>query len=69
MVRIAAEHKLPVENLLAPDTLRRLAWEPPDPIDPGTVTAALRRLGAREWQVGLTLEVLLAGLVEPVTLR
>jgi len=51
---IAAEHRLPVENLLAPDSVRRLCWTPPEPTDAETVAAFLRDLGAREWQVGLT---------------
>ena len=39
------------ENLLAPDTVRRLAWQPPQPLEPGAVGDALRGLGAREWQI------------------
>jgi ribonuclease D len=51
---IAEVNRLPVENLLAPDTLRRLAWDPPTPIDTDTVTLALSGYGARSWQVELT---------------
>ena len=51
---LAAAHRLPVENLLPPDALRRLAWEPPAPVTPETVTAALTGYGARPWQAGLT---------------
>jgi len=51
---IAAEHDLPTENLLAPDAVRRVAWQPPAPLSIDTVTAALRRHGARSWQVALT---------------
>lgn len=51
---IAEEHRLPVENLLAPDSVRRLCWTPPDPLDAGRVADFLRALGAREWQIGLT---------------
>jgi ribonuclease D len=47
-----------VENLLSPDALRRLAWEPPVPATTETITAALRASGARPWQAELT-----AGLV------
>lgn len=43
---------LPQENLLAPDTVRRLCWEPPAELTEATVRRALRRLGAREWQIG-----------------
>ncbi|GAA2529918.1 HRDC domain-containing protein [Pilimelia columellifera] len=55
---------LPPENLITPDTVRRLAWMPPDEISKETVAAELRGLGAREWQVKLIaadLAVALAG--------
>jgi ribonuclease D len=51
---IAAAHRLPVENLLVPDALRRLAWEPPTPATPETITGTLAGYGARPWQTGLT---------------
>ena len=51
---LAAELRLPVENLLSPDTIRRLAWGPPDPVTEVSVTTALLGYGARRWQVALT---------------
>ncbi|HSK26770.1 MAG TPA: HRDC domain-containing protein [Jiangellales bacterium] len=51
---VAAAHSVPVENLLAPETLRRVAWTPPTPVDDDSVAAALRERGARSWQVRLT---------------
>ena len=51
---VAERHNLPVENLLTPDTVRRLSWSPPDPVTPETVIAALEQAGARRWQVQLT---------------
>jgi ribonuclease D len=51
----ATEFNLPVENLLSPDTVRRLAWSPPRPAD---VEVFLREHGAREWQIRLTLPLL-----------
>jgi len=51
---IADEHRLPTENLLAPDTVRRLAWQPPDPPTEAEVRAVLVEHGARRWQVALT---------------
>jgi ribonuclease D len=53
---IAEANRLPVENLLAPDTLRRLSWDPPQPADTETVSLALSGYGARPWQVDLTAE-------------
>jgi len=42
---------LPVENLITPDTLRRVAWSPPAVPDEASVGAALLELGARPWQI------------------
>ncbi len=53
---IAESHAVPVENLLAPETLRRVAWEPPEPLTTHAVAARLRERGAREWQIALTAE-------------
>ncbi|WP_432497709.1 HRDC domain-containing protein [Kineococcus gypseus] len=50
---IAERHAVPVENLLQPDALRRLAWQPPEPPDTASVAAVLRARGARRWQVEL----------------
>ncbi|MGI4896722.1 MAG: HRDC domain-containing protein, partial [Janthinobacterium lividum] len=61
---IAAEHELPVENLLQPDALRRLAWAPPVPLDVTGVRTALQERGARTWQTDLVVEPLLAALVQ-----
>jgi ribonuclease D len=51
---LADEHTLPAENLLPPDVVRRLAWQPPDPPGVAEVAADLAAHGARSWQVGLT---------------
>ena len=51
---LAAELDVPVENLLTPDYVRRLAWSPPDPLSADSVDAALAELGARPWQRRLT---------------
>ena len=51
---LADEHSLPTENLLQPDAVRRLAWQPPDPANPEDVATELATYGARPWQVELT---------------
>jgi ribonuclease D len=51
---LADEHTVPAENLLPPDVVRRLAWQPPEPPDPEAVAADLAAHGARPWQVELT---------------
>ncbi|MGB9373317.1 MAG: ribonuclease D, partial [Jiangellales bacterium] len=63
---IASANTVPVENLLTPDTLRRLLWEPPDDVSGVAVADRLRALGAREWQVSLVAETLATVLAEPV---
>jgi ribonuclease D len=59
---LAERRTLPLENLLSPDLVRRLAWRPPAPLDEDHVTAALAAGGARRWQIALPAPVLLADL-------
>ena len=51
---VAEANTVPVENLLAPDALRRLSWDPPQLRDTETVGLALAGYGARPWQIELT---------------
>jgi ribonuclease D len=60
--RLAAEHEVLAQNLLAGDVVRRLAWQPPDPLGVDAVGVALAGLGARPWQVALTAAPLAAAL-------
>ena len=61
---VAAEHGLPAENLISPDAVRRLSWEPPDPATPAAVAALLTSYGARPWQAQLTAGPLASALSE-----
>ncbi|OOC54444.1 3'-5' exonuclease [Nocardiopsis sinuspersici] len=61
---IAEDVVMPTENLLLPDTVRRLAWAPPQTVDPDTVGDFLRERGAREWQIALTAQPLATALDE-----
>jgi ribonuclease D len=63
---VAEEHGLPVENVLTPDYLRTICFEPPA-FDLESVSNALRALGAREWQVELTGQLIVDGLIASVT--
>jgi ribonuclease D len=60
----AEELRMPQENLLTPDTVRRVCWQPPESRTEQEVVSALRALGAREWQIeqtaGLLTEALTA---------
>jgi ribonuclease D len=51
---LADEHNLPAENLLQPDAVRRLSWQPPFDISATSVAGELVGYGARPWQVELT---------------
>lgn len=55
---IAEHHNVPTENLISPQLVRNLAWEPPADLTVESVSATLRAQGARAWQVGLIAEQL-----------
>ncbi|WP_314613522.1 ribonuclease D [Streptomyces stackebrandtii] len=59
---LAEELNLPQENLITPDTVRRVCWEPPSPADATGVAAALAGHGARRWQVELVTPLLVEAL-------
>lgn len=61
---VAAEREIPLENLLTPDHLRRLAWNPPVVVDAVTVGATLATLGARPWQIDATAQLIAQAFVE-----
>lgn len=57
---LAEEMSIPLENLLTPELLRRLAWSPPAVIDADSIGAALAEQGARRWQIDATAEAIAA---------
>jgi ribonuclease D len=69
LATLAEQHTIPLENLLTPDTARRLAWDPPG-TDVEAVARFLRERGARGWQVGLAAgplsDALVAALSDPL---
>ncbi|MBK0418060.1 ribonuclease D [Leucobacter sp. CSA1] len=60
----AERRRIPLENLLTPELLRRLAWQPPVPATSEAVSERLRELGAREWQTALTAPIIARAFVE-----
>ena len=64
--QLAADLRMPTENLLTPDTLRRIAWMPPSDIDEASIGDALADHGARPWQVDLTAPVIARAFVDSV---
>ncbi|MGW6904449.1 HRDC domain-containing protein [Streptomyces sp. NPDC054940] len=59
---LAEQLNMPQENLITPDTVRRVCWEPPKVVDAGSVGEALAGYGARAWQVEQVTPVLVAAL-------
>lgn len=65
---LAIELSIPVENLISPETVRRICWSPPmgadfDRDEPA-VRQALLTIGARPWQVDLIAGLLADALLE-----
>ncbi len=56
--------RMPVENLLTPEILRRLAWEPPQEPTADAIAERLQQLGARDWQCVLTAPIITRAFVE-----
>jgi len=49
----AQARRIPVENLLSPDSLRRMLWTPPVEPTLESISDALLKLGARQWQIDI----------------
>jgi ribonuclease D len=64
MLEVSTAEQIPVENLLTPETLRRLAWSPPAEFSVQEITAALHASGARAWQIEATAQVIADAFVE-----
>jgi ribonuclease D len=62
VVEIAEANNLPVENLLQPDALRQLCWQPPEALTISNISDELRKLGARNWQIKLVAEAIATAL-------
>ena len=62
----AEVHHLPVENVLSPDSLRRTLWTPPAEATPETISAGLRKLGARQWQIDIAAPIIEDAINHPV---
>ncbi len=59
---LAERLAMPQENVISPDTVRRICWEPPRSPDEESVGAALAGYGARPWQIELVTPVLVDAL-------
>ena len=65
---IAQENSIPVENLITPEHVRRVCWSPPagatETLSLSLIEEALRKLGARQWQIDLVAPALAAAQLE-----
>lgn len=64
VTEVGTEMSIPVENLLTPELLRRVAWSPPEPGDAASIASALEELGARSWQIDATAQVIAQAFVD-----
>lgn len=64
LTALSEERSIPLENLLTPETLRRVAWTPPAEITAETIADALTAHGARPWQVEATSQLIADAFVE-----
>jgi ribonuclease D len=64
LTTVSEERAVPLENLLTPEHLRRVAWQPPEPADAEAVGDALAVLGARSWQIEATAQLIADAFVE-----
>ncbi|MFH9072589.1 ribonuclease D [Streptomyces alboflavus] len=62
---LAERLNMPQENLITPDTVRRVCWEPPSDLTPDAVAAALTTHGARPWQITQVTPTLTRALTTP----
>ena len=61
---LSEQMAIPVENLLTPESLRRVAWKPPVDLSVESVAAALAEVGARAWQIDATAHIIYSAFVD-----
>jgi ribonuclease D len=60
--KVAEELSIPAENIVSPEVIRALCFEPPSPLTIENITARLIEKRVRSWQIKQIAEVLLLGL-------
>ncbi|MFH8473565.1 HRDC domain-containing protein [Streptomyces sp. NPDC018000] len=60
---LAARLHMPQENLITPDTVRRICWEPPKNPTADAIESALTGYGARRWQIEQVTPLLVRALI------
>ena len=62
----AQAHSIPIENVMSPDSVRRVLWAPPPNATLETVAQALHALGARQWQIDIAGPILEEAINRPI---
>ena len=62
IAKVAEELSIPAENIVSPEVIRSLCFEPPTPLTAESITARLVEKRVRSWQIAEIAEVLLIGL-------
>jgi ribonuclease D len=65
--QFAEARSIPIENVLSPDSIRRVLWSPPPDSTVESVADALMALGARQWQVDIVSPILEEAINRPAT--
>jgi len=59
---LSEELRIPAENILSPDTLRAICFEPPEDLSPHSIAEFLHFKHARQWQIAAVVSLLLDSL-------
>lgn len=65
LTKLSADVNVPLENLMLPDTVRRICWEPASTSDLDALAAQMRELCARPWQIDTCAPLILAAWRKP----
>lgn len=63
LVELSDQKLIPLENLLTPELLRQVSFAPPQNLTVQTVSENLKQLGARQWQIELTAELIVKAFI------
>ena len=58
LIELSEQKLVPLENLLTPEILRQVSFTPPEDFSYETLSGRLHELGARNWQVELTAQLI-----------
>jgi len=64
ITELSEQLAIPIENILTPETLRRVAWTPPAELTVSSISEALEALAARQWQIDATAQTIVDAFVE-----